>query len=101
MPDSLPPQGPYPPGSSVHGILQARILDWVAISFSRGSSRTGDRTGSPALQVGSVLSEPARRPSILFFFFNILFHYDLSQIQIEFPVLYSGALLFAHPVYDT
>jgi len=26
------------PGSSVHGILQARILKWVAISFSRGSS---------------------------------------------------------------
>ena len=25
-----------PPGSSVHGILQARILEWVAISFSRG-----------------------------------------------------------------
>ena len=28
-----------PPGFSVHGILQARILEWVAISFSRGSSR--------------------------------------------------------------
>ena len=28
-----------PPGSSVHGILQARILEWVVISFSRGSSR--------------------------------------------------------------
>ena len=27
-----------PPGSSLHGILQARILEWVAISFSRGSS---------------------------------------------------------------
>ena len=27
-----------PPGSSTHGILQARILDWVAIPFSRGSS---------------------------------------------------------------
>ena len=27
-----------PPGSSVHGISQARILEWVAISFSRGSS---------------------------------------------------------------
>ena len=27
-----------PPGFSVHGILQARILEWVAISFSRGSS---------------------------------------------------------------
>ena len=32
------------PGSSVHGILQARILEWVAISFSRGSSRLRDRT---------------------------------------------------------
>ena len=33
-----------PPGSSVHGILQARILEWVAISSSRGSSRPRDRT---------------------------------------------------------
>ena len=32
------------PGSSVHGILQARVLEWVAISFSRGSSRPGDQT---------------------------------------------------------
>ena len=32
------------PGSSVHGIFQARMLGWVAISFSRGSSRPGDRT---------------------------------------------------------
>ena len=30
-----------PPGFSVHGILQARILEWVAIPFSRGSSRPG------------------------------------------------------------
>ena len=33
-----------PPGSSVHGILQARILEWVAISFSRGSSQPRDQT---------------------------------------------------------
>ena len=33
-----------PPGSSVHGILQARVLEWVAISFSRGSSRPRDWT---------------------------------------------------------
>ena len=33
-----------PQGSSVPGILQARILEWVAISFSRGSSRSRDRT---------------------------------------------------------
>ena len=33
-----------PPGSSVHGILQARVLEWVAISFSRGTSRPRDQT---------------------------------------------------------
>ena len=33
-----------PPGSSVCGILQARILEWVAIFFSRGSSWPGDKT---------------------------------------------------------
>ena len=33
-----------PPSSSIHGILQARILEWVAISFSRGSSQPRDRT---------------------------------------------------------
>ena len=32
-----------PPGSSIHGILQARILEWVAISSSRGSSRPRDQ----------------------------------------------------------
>ena len=32
------------PGSSVHGVLQARILDWVAIPFSRGSSLPRDQT---------------------------------------------------------
>ena len=32
-----------PPGSSVHEISQARILEWVAISFSRGSSRPRDQ----------------------------------------------------------
>ena len=33
-----------PPGSSVHGIFQARILEWVAIAFSRGYSRSRDQT---------------------------------------------------------
>ena len=33
-----------PQGSSVHGILQARILEWVAISFSRRSSQPRDQT---------------------------------------------------------
>ena len=33
-----------PPGSSVHGIFQVRVLEWVAISFSRGSSQLRDQT---------------------------------------------------------
>ena len=33
-----------PPGSSVHGISQASILEWIAISFSRGSSQPRDQT---------------------------------------------------------
>ena len=42
--DSLRPRGLWPIGSSIHGILQARILEWVAISFSRGSPRPRDQT---------------------------------------------------------
>ena len=46
------------PGSSVHGILQAIILEWVAILFSRISSWSRDWPGSPALQENSLPSEP-------------------------------------------
>ena len=43
------------PGSSVHGILQARILEWVAISFSRGIFPSpGTKPESPACQAGSL-----------------------------------------------
>ena len=48
-PTLLDPVDCSPPGSSVHGVLQARILEWVAISFSRGSS-SGIEPTSPALQ---------------------------------------------------
>ena len=42
------------PGSSVHGILQARVLEWVVIPFSRGSSDPGIKSESPALQANSL-----------------------------------------------
>ena len=42
--DSCDPADCSLPGSSVHGILQARMLEWVAISSSRGSSQPRDRT---------------------------------------------------------
>ena len=41
-----------PPGSSVHGISQGRIPEWVAISFSRGSPRPRDRTRTSCLASG-------------------------------------------------
>ena len=46
-----------PPGSSVLEILQARILEWVASSCSRGSSRPRLEPGSPALQADALPSE--------------------------------------------
>ena len=47
-------------GSSVRGILQARILQWVAIPFSRGSSQPR----SPAMQADSLSAEPPEKPSL-------------------------------------
>ena len=50
-----------PPGSSVHGILQARILEWVAVSFSRDIPNSGIELKSPvslALDGGFFTTEP-------------------------------------------
>ena len=44
MSDSLRPHSLSPTSSSVHGILQARILEWTAIPFFRGSSQPRDQT---------------------------------------------------------
>ena len=43
-PSLCDPMDCSPPGSSTHGILQARVLEWVAVSFSRGSAQPRDRT---------------------------------------------------------
>ena len=49
-------------GCAVHGILQARILEWVAILFSRGSSQPE----SPALQADSLPPEPPGKNTVSF-----------------------------------
>ena len=51
-----------PPDTSVHGILQAGILEWVAIPFSSGSS-PGIQPRSPTLQADSLPSEPPGKPT--------------------------------------
>ena len=53
------PMGCSPPGSSVHGISQARIMEWVGISFSRRSSRLRDQTCISCIScVGRQISLP-------------------------------------------
>ena len=47
-----------PPGSSVQGIFQARVLGWVAIPFSREIPNPGIKPRSPKLQADSLPSEP-------------------------------------------
>ena len=51
-----------PPGSSFHGILQGRMLEWVAIPFSRYLPNSGIKYGLPAFQVDSLPSEPPGIP---------------------------------------
>ena len=63
--DSCDLMGCSPPGSSVHGIFQARILKWIAISFSRGSSQPRNRTQVSCIAGRFFIpSEPPGKPTI-------------------------------------
>ena len=50
------------PDSSIHGILQVRILEWVAMSSPGDLPDPGIEPWSPALQANSLLSEPPGKP---------------------------------------
>ena len=81
-----------PPGPSVHGVLQARILEWIAISSSRGPSQLKDRTHVSCIGKHLFNTEPPGKPDIyiyiyIFFFFHILFSYRVLQ-DIEYTTLY-------------
>ena len=52
---SLPRMDRSPPGSSVHGIFQARILKWVTISYSRGSSPPRDQICVSYICIGRLV----------------------------------------------
>ena len=60
------PMNCSPPGSSVHGTLQARMLEWVASSYSKGSSPPRDRTWVSCIAGG-----------LLFFFLTFYFYFIL------------------------
>ena len=56
---------------TVHGILQARILEWVAFPFSRGSSNPGIEPRSPTLQADSLPAEPPGKPIYFTYLFQL------------------------------
>ena len=59
-----------PPGFSVHGIVQARILECIAIIFPRDLPNPGIEPGSPALQADSLPSEPSGKLIFLLVYLN-------------------------------
>ena len=62
-----------PPGSSVHGILQARILEWVAMPSSRGSSGPRDRTCVSCIANGFSTAELPGKP-LLHVYMTLICH---------------------------
>ena len=76
-----------PPGSSIHGILQVRILEWVAISSSRGSSRPRDQTRVSCISctVGRFCNaEPPGKPQIshgIIYIWNLKKRYKWTYFQ--------------------
>ena len=60
------------PDSSVHGIFQIGILEWVAISFSRGSSQPRDQTQVSCIAADSLPSELPGKPTqiCIYYFFK-------------------------------
>ena len=77
-----------PPGPSVHGILQARILERVTISFSRGSSMTQVKHTSPALWADTLPSEP---PGLILWYnvyLKYMYFFGRNNAKAETPVLW-------------
>ena len=65
---------------TAHGILQARILEWVAFPFSRGSPQPRDRTQYPALQANSLAAEPQGKEQNALL---ILYTLHLNEMQVK------------------
>ena len=82
------------PSSSVHGISQTRMLEWVAIPFSRGSSHTGIRPTSPTLVGRFFITEPPGSDSVIWVNFCIYQLASDSQIS-------SWSLHFYSPSYNS
>ena len=81
-------------GSSVPGIFLARVLEWVAIPFSRGSSRLGIKLASPALQSDSFTALSLSHQGICLFMAVLGLSCDVqafSSFGQPGATIYSGA----------
>ena len=73
-----------PPGSSVHEIYKARILEWIAIPFSRGSSQPGDRSHVSCIAGGLITSEPPGKPTGVPLIIT-LYQFQFRETDGQFP----------------
>ena len=73
-----------PPGSSVHGILQARILEWVAISFSRGFSWPRDRTQVSRIAGRCFNLWATREAQLTVIVYQLVFHNEANNDQVKY-----------------
>ena len=76
-------------GSSIHGSLQARIQEWVAISFSRGSSQPRDQALVSCIAGEFFTPEPPGKPTeglLSLFYFLVLFMSGEITANVSDPV---------------
>ena len=83
------------PGYFVHGLLMARILQWVAIPFSRESSWSRDWSWCPALQADSLPSEPPGKPTPLNRGAQKTFLFQFFVFLVEYMILLPNFLHLA------
>ena len=96
------PHGLWPARLPVHGIFQASILEWVAISYSRGSSWlrdwTGVSCGSCIWQSDSFTPEPPGKPLYLCYFYSLLS--PLSSTMLVVLVIYYISLVLLFTLFS-
>ena len=76
-----------PSGSSLYGISQVRILEWVAISFSRGSSQFRDCTCA-YIAGGFYITEPPGKPQLISIVINFPFFITVNILTLTRIVMY-------------
>ena len=81
-----------PTGSSIHGILQARILEWVAIPFSRGSSQSRDRSQVSCI-AGQIFTIRATRDLSIITYLHVILNLG-GSFELNFLLFLS--MLYLH-----